>query len=790
MRLFSIIQWHHFAYMMISVALLGFGASGTFLSLTIRRLLRGFHLVYSINGLCFALSMVAGVLLAKEVPFNPLEILWDYGQWTRLLEIYLLLCLPFFFAANCIGLALSHFTDYIHRVYASDLLGAGGGALGIILLLYVLSPINGLKCLAVLAVAASAVSWLRLRGRPQWLVGMLAVIAVLLPFVLPGQWMAVMPNDYKGLSQALQVIGTHVIEQRSSPLGLITLVESPVIPFRHVPGLSLNTKTEPPPQLGIFTDGDALSVITQFNGDRSRLAYLDYVPSALPYHLIHEPRVLILGAGGGADVLQALYHGARQIDAVELNPDVIDLVQQDYATFAGGIYNHGPIRIHTAEARGYVAKTNYQFDLIQVALLDAFNASAAGLYALNESYLYTVEAIQAYLQLLNSEGMLAITRWVKLPPRDGAKLFATVVTALRQMGVDHPENQIMWIRGWQTSTLLVKNGLFSAKDIGIMRSFCDTRWFDVAYYPGMHVEEANQHNILDRNYFFEAASNLLSTARNKFIHAYKFDIAPATDDKPYFFKFFKWASLPELVALRGRGGLSMLELGYLVLVATLVQALLAGLVLILLPLIVVKRSGMISDGGWQQSGRVSLYFFAVGLAFLFIEIAFIQRFILFLSHPLYAISVVLTGFLIFAGLGSMFAGKHTLDSSIAGVLWPIGGIGLVALIYLIALPNLFVLFMPLPDVAKIAIALLLIAPLAFCMGMPFPMGLSRIAIVAPTMIPWAWGINGCASVISAVLATVLAIQYGFTMVIVLALCLYGMAAISYPCALARRGQPA
>ena len=780
MRIFSIIQWHHFAYMMISVALLGFGASGAFLSLTFHRLSKNFPVAYVVNGLFIAVFMLVGVLLAQHVPFNPLEILWDYHQWLWLLVLNLLLFFPFFFAANCIGLALCRFTGSIHRIYGVNLVGAGGGALGIILLLFIFAPMDAVKFLGAVAVIASAVSWIGLRGQPRWLGTVLILIAVLLPIGLPERWMEITPIQYKGLSQALQVIGADSIDERSSPLGLVTLVESPIIPFRHAPGLSLNNQSEPPPQLGLFTDGDSLSVITRYNGETDQLAYLDFLPSALPYHLLDTPRVLILGAGGGADVLQALYHDAREIDAVELNPDIVDLVQNAYADFAGGLYNLDPVHVHVAEARGYVAKSDRHFDLIQVALLDAFNASSAGLYALSESYLYTVEAVQTYLQRLKPEGMLAITRWVKLPPRDGAKLFATIVTALEQMDVNDPEDRIVWIRGWKTSTLLVKNGIFTNEEIGIMRAFCDSRWFDVAYYPGMQAQEANQYNILDQAFFFEAASNLLGDERDSFIERYKFDITPTTDDKPYFFKFFKWAILPEILALRGRGGLSMLELGYLVLIATLLQAVLASFVLILLPLVVRRRHEVVEDVKWQQSGRVSLYFFAVGLAFLFIEIAFIQKFILFLSHPLYAVSVVLAGFLFFAGLGSIFAGKRSHGVGNQSVLWPIGGISLVALSYLVVLPGIFVWLMPMADAAKVAISLLLIAPLAFCMGMPFPMGLLRVANVAPAMIPWAWGINGCASVISAVLATVLAIQFGFMTVILLALCLYGVAAISCP----------
>ena len=260
---------------------------------------------------------------------------------------------------------------------------------------------------------------------------------------------------------------------------------------------------------------------------------------------------------------------------------------------------------------------------------------------------------------------------------------------------------------------------------------------------------------------------------------YKFAIAPATDDRPYFFHFFKWRVLPELLALRGRGGLPLVEWGYLILVATLVQAAVASVILIVLPLGALKGANAPSHRAAAR-GRVVAYFFSLGLAFLFIEIAFIQRFTLFLGHPLYAVAVVLAAFLIFAGLGSgtsagfaeRLAGRGGLPSAIVVAT---GGIVAIALAYLVVLPPVFDGLRARPDAVKIAAATLMIAPLAFLMGMPFPLGLRRLAASAPGWIPWAWGINGCASVVSAVLATVLAIHLGFTAVVALAAVLYGLA---------------
>lgn len=775
MRLLSIVQWHHFAYMIISLALLGYGVSGAFIAIGRHWLQSHFAIAYVSSAALFGLAMILCFLLSQHVPFNALEVVWDPRQFVYLLIVYLLFFIPFFFAASCIGLAFTCFKDIISRIYLSDLLGAGSGALVIILALFVFRPENCLKLLAVFALSAAAlVSVARVLPLRRWILPALVLCAVALLFGLPQSWLALRMSPYKGLRQALQVVDTEVLSEHSNPLGLLTVVASPAIPFRHAPGLSLNTQHEPPAQLAVFTDGDALSVITRYDGKGAQLAYLDDLTVALPYHLLNRPGVLVLGAGGGTDVLLARYHGAGAIEAVELNPHMVELVRSTHADFAGGLYSADGINVHIGEARGFVARSSAQYDLIQVALLDSFAASSAGVHALSESYLYTVEAIEEYLRHLTPGGILAITRWLKLPPRDSLKLFATAAEALNRAGAVDPARRLALIRSWKTSTLLIKNGDLTQKETAIIRDFCRARSFDVAYYPGMAAAEANQFNLLDEAYLFNGAMALLGKGRGEFLDRYKFHIAPATDDKPHFFHFFKWRALPELLALRTRGGAALIEWGYLILIATILQAVAVGAALILLPLWMTKRA-------WhRETGtRMGVYFFVLGLAFLFIEIAFIQKFILFLHHPLYAVAVVLSGFLAFAGLGSGYSKRlvrRMQGSAASPVTVAVAGIVAVALIYLVLLPETFHRLISLSDPVKIPLSLLLIAPLAFCMGMPFPIGLGKVAASAPDFIPWAWGINGFASVLSAALATLLAIEFGFTAVVLLALALYVAAA--------------
>lgn len=777
MRLFSIIQWHHFAYMVISLALLGYGISGTLVTLLRARLLRRFAAAYTGSIMAFAVSSVLCFLLAQQIPFIAELVLWDVRQPAWLLLLYLLLAAPFLCAATALALALMRFDRVIGRVYAFDLAGAGLGGLLVIGLLFLVTPLQALVAIGLLALLAAAigaretrlVGW---RGLPVW-IGVAALV-----LVVSGLRSELHFSPYKALSQTLLVPGTQVTAQYSSPLGLLSVVESTQVPLRHAPGLSLLATQEPPAQLGVFTDGDGMTAITRDSGERTAFAWLGQSTAALPYQMHATGHVLVLGAGAGMDVLQALYHDVPQVTAVELNPQMIGLVRDRYAAFSGQLYQRADV--HIGEARGFVAGSRAHYDLIHIALLDAFGAASAGLYALNESYLYTVEALQDYLAHLNQDGYLSITRWVTLPPRDMLKLFATALDALAQRGVLRPADHLVLIRSWQTATLLVKNTPFTAVEIARMQQFVHRWGFDVAWYPGMQADEANHNNRLREAYFYQAAVQLAGDARDRFLSDYKYHLRPATDNRPYFFHFFKWRVLPEILALRGQGGMPLLEWGYLVLVATLLQAVLVSGVLILLPLFALRRragSAPVAAGRWRVFG----YFTALGLAFLFIEMAFIQRFTLLLHHPLYAVATTLSGFLVFAGLGSLWSQRWSRDQrQVSGVAFAVAGIAIIAIAWLVLLRAWPVSITGWPLPARIALTLGMIAPLAFCMGLPFPLGLSRLAEQAPDLVPWAWGVNGCASVVSAVLATLLAIHLGFAVVILLAVLLYGMAALMVP----------
>lgn len=779
MRLFSIIQWHHTAYMIISLALLGYAASGSLLTWRGEQLGKRFDRAYPMALLLGGVAMVVCFLGAQRIAVHPEELLWAPRQIGALMLVYLLLSLPFFFIACAVGLTLMRYRA--QRVYASDLLGAGAGGAGALLLLYLLQPMDVLRTVASLVLLAVWIGGLelgtefrRLRWAPAVLIAMV--------WLLPSGWSELEISPYKGLSQALRIKGAYVASERSSPLAFVSVVDSPEVPLRHAPGLSLAARRGPPAQIGLFLDGGTLMVINEATGDRAALDHLDYSTAALPYHLARPRSVLVLGAGGGEQVLRAQLQGARRVVGVEIDPQVVAVVRDDYAEFSGRIYERPGVEIRVAEVRGFVARESRRFDLVEHVALGGLGGGPPGLHALAESYLYTVEAMEAYLERVTPGGLLAMTGWVQAPPRPTVKLVATVLEALRRRGVESPAERLVVVRSWQTSTLVVKNGAFEETELRRLREFCRTRFFDLVFYPGMESSEANRYNRMAEADLHQAVLALLSPQRESFLARSKFDLAPATDDRPFFHQFFRWHSLVEILSLRGRGGLPLLEASYLILVVTLVQGAIAGALLIALTAWLLRRSMARRGIGRHRPSRarVFFYFSGLGLGFLLLEVSLLQKFILFLHHPVISAAVVLTSFLAFAGLGSMASGRLAAGDGCRLARVALLLVGAFGGACLVAVHLGGAWLAGAAAFPRVAAAIGLIAPLAFVMGMPFPLGLQALKHRAPDLVPWAWAVNGCASVVSPVLATLLAVHLGFTAVILMALVIYLASALAFP----------
>ena len=771
MRALSISMWHHFSYLIISVALLGFGLSGVIISIAEKFFRQHWRMAMWLTGLGFAVAVPLGYYAATAVPLNVLELIWDPRQ-VYYLGLYYLALLPSFLCGGAfIGLALLGKTQKAWSLYGLNMLGSGVGAILAVLLMYNQSPTQVIMemCLLGFVAALTAASG---RGFAKILVTCLIAALTLGVF---GLWRPLhLPvSQYKSLPFYEGLKDFELLARRYSPLGRIDLLHSKTI--RHFPGLSLNygaTDGSLPTQVALTWDADGTSAVNQFSSVE-QLACFDWMTSALSYRLVKHPRVLVIGAGGGSDVCQAIYEGAAEIVALELNPQVIDLLSREFSDLAAGIYQRPDVRLLKAEGRHFLERTSESFDVIQIALMESQTAGAAGVYALSETQLYTVDGIARSLDRLTPGGVLTLTRWLKAPPRDAVKMLATVAEALRRRGAIDPAGHVAMIRSIQTATIVVKNEKLSEEEIDAIRKFAAERNFDLVHVPGIEPSEANQYHQLtepQRAPYYAAAQQIFSGNTERFFSQHVYDLRPATDDRPYFYNFFRWRSLGHLRRTLGPDWLTMAESGYLILAVALVQAVGLAVLLLILPALLLRRRMRRAPGRiWATAG----YFLALGLGYMFIEMGFIHKLTLLLGNPIYAIAIVVAAFLCCSGVGSMVAGylvrhkpeaKLVLWAVLTIVCWAIGSMGVLKygsgwLIGLSDLPRMVSIFA-------------MIGPLAFCMGFCFPTGLRLAGASSRSLVPWAWAVNGFGSVTGAIAGTTLAVSIGFTWLIVLALMLY------------------
>jgi len=768
-RALSIGHWHHLSFLVISTALLGFGAGGTLVTIGSKWLRR-----YYREGLwCFALLLAiaapAVFELCQKVPLDELQLIWDYRQTLYLSAYYLLFFLPFFCAGSCIALAFTICAEKAHRLYFYNMTGSGLGVAAVVALMYIYSPQQLLLALSYAAFFAALVMSLRLSWR--WVVATILSGAIcILAFGPFGPFeLEIEISENKSLLYYNALPEAETVATLYSPLGRLDCIKAPTI--RYFPGLSIAYQGQLPKQMLIISDADSTSAINHFE-HLSDLDCYNHTTSALAYHLQSEPNVCIIGAGGGSDVAQALVLNARKVTAVEMNSQVIDLVRDKFDEFASGLYRQANVEIIVAEGRSFLQTTYQLFDIINISLLDSFTASAAGVYALNESHLYTIEAIEQALRRLHPRGLLSITRILKKPPRDNLKMFATVTEALRNRGVTEPAKHIIMIRSWATATIVVSPQPFLDKQIANARKFAQERSFDVVHLPGIEPEEVNQFHTLEEPIYYESAQWILSVDHEAFYRNYVYNIRPATDDRPYFFDFFKWKSLPVMIRTMPRQWLPFSEWGYLVLTATLLQAICASALFILLPLLIAKPIKTVRS----RKLPVLIYFLLLGLAYMFLEMGFIQKMTLLIGHPVFGVAVTLLGFLVFSGCGSLLSAR-LFQSSVRRIRIAVLAIIIIGAAEIILMKFSFNWLVGFSRPVRILLGLAITGPLAFFMGMPFPSGLKEVHKHSQLLVPWAWGVNGFASVIGAVLGTFLAISVGFTNLTVIALACYFLAAI-------------
>jgi hypothetical protein len=762
-RLLAIVHWHHFVGIVVGTALLGYGIAGSGTALLLDRLRPHASVAFAAAAALLGPAALASVVLAQRLPFNALELLWDPAQLGWLLALDLALLVPFALGAVCPALWLACLDRPVGRIYRADLVGAGAGAVLVVLLL-TLAPLPvALRAVAAIGPLAGALALIRVRRSAA--LALLAVAALLLG--LPPSWPPLRLSEFKGLSQALLVPETRVVHERSGPLALLSVVESGRIPFRLVTGLSLTETRPPAPQLGLFVDGEGPAAITAFNGEAAPLAYLGRTLEALPYRLLEAPDVLLLGLGGGDGLLLALTQGGRSVEVVEPDRQLARLLRDDLADLTSAARDP-MVRLRVDDPRRLLADPRGSFDLVALPPLGA----DAGAASLRPSPLHTVEALADGLARLRPGGLLAVPHALRLPPRDSLKLMLTALEALEARGAAEAARHLLLVRSWDAVLLLVGEHPLDPGLLAAAADFARAQGFDVEWLggPPPHVPPFNR---LPRPYFAEALEGLAGPGRAELVRAYAFDIRPATDDRPYFHDFFRWSALGELWALRRQGAAGLLDWGYPMQLAALVLAIGLSLLLMLLPL----RLGLRGRAPPALRRRTLAYFALIGVAFMLVEIGAIHQLTLVLGHPVHALAVALAGFLVLAGLGAGTAGRVAERLGARALPATIAAVGIVATALIAAAPRLVAWLVPLPDGVREAAALAGLAPLALVMGLPFPLALARLREAAPGLVPWAFGVNGCASVAGALLASLLAVAIGVRATMAAALVLYVAAAL-------------
>ena len=743
-RLFSATMYYHFAFMAISLALFGSGASGVFIYIIQRRLdetRTGKWL--AIAALLFAVTTVFSLYVILS---NPLQLEPGVENYYSLAKVYAATSLPFFFAGCAVTLAIMRLAKEISRLYLFDLAGAALGCLLMIPVMNAIGAINTILLVSAIAAAGAILFSTSSGGGRAYLVASLALTAGLAIFaVYNSATNRIDIRKSKGLEE------TRVLFSKWNSFSRIT-----------VEGVSDEIYE-------IKIDADAATGITWNASDPALHQDQRDRIDALAYHLKPNGSALIIGPGGGNDVMTALVFGARPITAVEINPIIArDVMSSEpYKSFSGSIYQHPDVRLVVDEGRSFIRSSSDRYDIIQATMVDTWAATSAGAFSLTENNLYTVEAFTDYAAHLSDDGVLTMTRWYFEPPDQLLRLISLTRAMMKEMNITNPDRHIMLVRDGRTdeqrtpATFIFKRSEFTDEEVQRVEAVAKENEFELLYTPSVRPQ-----NVFTR--MIEAADPA------EVWDSFETNVEPTWDNNPFYFNSIRLSNLGR--ALKGAHEWQKTNLGTFVLFALLAITTILVASFILLPLAVVRRRRLANN----SKGRLAylLYFACLGAGFIIVEVAMIQKFILFLGHPVYALAVVLFSLLTFSAIGSYITGRFNeeeLPRTLPKVL-----VTLVTLVfvYILVLPPIFYGLVHLAHPIRVVIAVILMAPLAVVMGMPMPIGIRLLAARAPEIIPWAWGVNGATSVMGSVAALVIAILTGFNQALIIGAALY-LAAIYF-----------
>ncbi len=771
-RIFSVMMWYHFAFLAISLALMGSATAGVLLYFFPRLSQpENAQRWMGYTAVALAVSVPVTFILYLQIPFEP--VLMNRADWFSggqifwLALIYLDLAIPFFLAGIVMSLALSAWSEQAGRVYWADLTGASLGCLVSIAALEWLGGGGALLGIGVVMAVAGVIltnGWQPKRPlQAAPILGLLVVVGVFTTNQVE-PWLKLTVNKAGGQEP------TPVYEKWNAN-SRVTVYEPSGYPFFWAIDPDHWTQTLEQDMTFnhalLLIDAVAGTPIQNFNGNLEQVAFLRWDLTSLAYHLAEQPKTLVIGPGGGRDVLSALASGSQDVTAVEVNPAVINAVRGPFAEFAGNLYERPEVNVQVADARGFVERSSEQYDVIQASLIDTWAAGGSGAFALSENSLYTQEAFETYYQHLTDQGILTISRWY-LPkrPAETLRLVSTGLAGWEAAGAADPSQHVAVVAHDQTgaqteglSTTLFKKRPFTPDEVADLQTIVAELGYTVIYAPGLEpLEEVGQ---------------FITGDRQTFIDQYPLDISPATDNRPFFFNLILLGDLLD-PALSGSGVYrTSMEAIYILFAVIGISAVFATL-FILAPLWLGTKRGNLA----RPSATLLGYIGALGLGFMLVEIPTIQKLTVYLGRPVYSLAVVLFSLLLFSGLGSLWSGRWPADRMAANLrkLFVV----LVVVLILHPIISIWALKATLGFslTLRLVIAVALLSILGFLMGIPFPTGIRWAGQKQTAVIPWLWGINGVMSVMGAALATTLAIHLGFQVTLFMAAGVYALAGVA------------
>lgn len=727
-RLFSVVLFYHFAFLAISIALLGLGAGGVFAHLG-KNWLSRFSLRSLAAWLCLLNALFIPLVL-EVVLHVPVSLDLTRSNFLRLTAMYLASAVPFFITGVEFSVIFARETDLISRLYGADLTGGALACLAIVPLLNWIGGPNAILFAAITA-AVAGVIWSRSPVLRKAAVGIAWLLLIL-----------TVANHSGKLADIVYAKGK--------------LRNPSWVEFARWNAISRVEVDKQGDAKAVVIDADASTYIMNSDPEHMDPVWRDKLMSAPPALAnVLRPRgdYAIIGPGGGVDVLRAVASGSPSVTGIEINPIIANTVMRGrYADYAYHLYERPQVHMHVSDGRSYIRSSKEQFDVVQMTLVDTWASTAAGAFALSENNLYTVNAFREYFEHLRPDGMIAITRWEFRQPREALRVVSVAMEALHQLGINDTRNNFIVVSEGRLDedgrpvVVLAKKSGFTPQEEAAVES-------DLAHYPLLHClyrpsePSANPFSAL-----------IASNDPYGFAQRYPYNVAPVTDNAPFFFFTLK---LPQILHHEGlEAGIDWkVNLGVAVLGMVLIISVLAVLAFLIVPLAV-------GVGGGHQSIAGLLYFVAIGLGYILVEIAFIQRFVLFLGHPTYALTVVVFLLLLSSGAGSLVSRRWIRETS---QLWKALVVIVAALLITVfALPAILNALVGIAFPVKLIVSGGLLVPLGFVMGMPFPSGLRALSEKSRSSTPgtnsaaieWAWAMNAASSVMGSVLAMVIAIQFG------------------------------